>query len=151
MISVPIEGEYEPPTWDLAARQVERYEASGGTEGTEAAGVPCIVLWTRGRKTGKVRKSPLMRVTDGERYAAVASMGGAPEHPSWYGNLVADPRVTVQDGPRVMDCTARVLEGEEKARWWARATAVWPPYDEYQAKTDRQIPVVVLEPVTGGP
>ena len=144
---MPIEGDYEPGTWDLAADQVARYESSGGTTGTTAAGVPCIVLWTRGRKTGKVRKSPVMRVTDGERYAAVASMGGQPQHPSWFGNLVADPMVTVQDGPTVRDFRARVAEGEEKATWWARATAVWPAYDEYQAKTEREIPVVILEPL----
>lgn len=144
---MPIEGEYEPCTWDLAADQVAVYEASGGTEGVERAGVPCIVLWTRGRTSGKVRKTPLMRVTDGTRYAAVASMGGQPKHPSWYGNLLADPHVTVQDGPVVRDYVARVVEGDEKAEWWARATEVWPPYDEYQARTERIIPVVVLEPV----
>jgi deazaflavin-dependent oxidoreductase (nitroreductase family) len=143
---MPIEGEYEPATWDLAANQVERYEASGGTQGTRAGGTECIVLWTCGRKTGKVRKSPLMRVTDGVRYAAVASMGGQPANPSWYGNLVADPHVTVQDGPVVRDFTARVVEGEEKAAWWRRATEVWPAYDQYQAKTEREIPLVVLEP-----
>lgn len=144
---MPIEGEYEPATWDVAADHVARYEASGGTSGTEMQGVPCVVLWTRGRKTGKVRKSPLMRVTDGERYAAVASMGGAPEHPSWYRNLVADPVVTVQDGPVVRDYRARQAHGEEKAEWWARATSVWPAYDDYQARTAREIPVVILEPL----
>lgn len=144
--AMPIEGEYEPATWDLAADQVERYEASGGMKGTHAGGAACIVLWTRGRKTGKVRKSPLIRVTDGERYAAIASMGGQPANPGWYGNLVADPHVTVQDGPEVRDYTARVVEGAEKAEWWARAIEVWPAYDEYQARTDRVIPLVVLEP-----
>jgi F420H(2)-dependent quinone reductase len=143
---MPIEGEYEPGTWDMAARQVERYEASGGTEGTTAGGGPVVVLWTRGRRTGKVRKAPLMRVTDGERYAAVASMGGQPQNPTWFDNLVADPQVTLQDGPVVRDYTARVVDGEERAEWWARATAVWPAYDDYQAKTDRIIPVVVLDP-----
>lgn len=147
MSALPIEGEYEPATWDMAAKQVQVYESSGGTKGITAAGVACIVLWTRGRKSGKVRKSPLMRVTDGVRYAAVGSMGGAPEHPSWYGNLLADPQVTVQDGPLVRDFVARVVTGEEKQEWWKRATAVWPAYDEYQAKTAREIPVVVLEPV----
>lgn len=144
---MPIEGEYEPATWDVAARQVAEIEASGGLEGTERAGAACIVLWTRGRKTGKIRKSPLIRVTDGERYAAIASMGGQPQHPSWYGNVVADPLVTVQDGPVVRDYTARVLDGDEKAQWWARATAVWPAYDDYQARTERVIPLVLLEPL----
>jgi deazaflavin-dependent oxidoreductase (nitroreductase family) len=146
---MPIEGEYEPATWDVAANHVDRYEASGGTKGTHAGGAECIVLWTRGRKTGKVRKSPLIRVTDGERYAAIASMGGQPANPSWYGNLVADPHVTVQDGPVVRDYTARVVEGAEKAAWWKRATEVWPAYDEYQARTERVIPLVVLEPRAG--
>ncbi|MFZ6005029.1 MAG: nitroreductase family deazaflavin-dependent oxidoreductase [Actinomycetota bacterium] len=144
---MPIEGEYEPATWDVASDHVARYESSGGTDGTMIAGAPCVVLWTRGRKTGKVRKSPLMRVTDGERYAAVASMGGQPQHPSWYGNLLADPIVTLQDGPVVRDYRARVVEGDEKAEWWARATAVWPAYDEYQGRTERVIPVVVLDPI----
>lgn len=144
---MPIEGEYEPATWDYAADHVARYEAGGGREDTQAAGVDCIVLWTRGRTTGKVRKSPVMRVTDGRCYAAVASMGGAPEHPSWFRNVVADPLVTVQDGPEVRDFRARVLEGAEKEAWWQRATAVWPAYDEYQAKTERIIPVVLLEPI----
>ncbi len=143
---MPIEGAYEPGTWDLAADHVARYEASGGTEGTTMRGAPCVVLWTRGRRTGKVRKSPLIRVADGERYAAIASMGGQPTHPSWYGNLVADPLVTLQDGPVVRDYRARVAVGEEKAEWWARAVEVWPAYDEYQARTDRVIPLVVLEP-----
>lgn len=144
---MPIEGEYEPATWDLASEHVARYESSGGTDGTMIAGAPCVVLWTRGRQTGKVRKSPLMRVTDGERYAAVASMGGQPQHPSWYGNLLADPIVTLQDGPVVRDYRARVVEGDEKAQWWARATAVWPAYDEYQGRTERVIPLVVLDPI----
>lgn len=143
---MPIEGEYEPATWNVAAEQVAEYEASGGTRGTMRGGAECVVLWTRGRRSGKVRKSPLIRVTDGERYAAIASMGGQPQHPDWYGNLLADPDVTLQDGPAVRDYRARVLEGEEKAAWWARATEVWPAYDEYQARTDRVIPLVLLEP-----
>jgi len=143
---VPIEGEYEPGTWKMAADQVEEYESSGGTRGTMRGGAPCVVLWTRGAKSGKVRKSPLIRVTDGERYAAIASMGGSPEHPGWYINLLADPNVTLQDGPEVRDYVARVTEGDEKREWWSRATEVWPAYDEYQARTERQIPLVLLEP-----
>jgi deazaflavin-dependent oxidoreductase (nitroreductase family) len=144
---MPIEGEYEPATWDVARDQVARIEASGGLEGTTLRGAPCIVLWTRGRKTGKVRKSPLIRVTDGERYLAVGSMGGSPKDPGWVGNLDADPLATVQDGPVVRDYRARKLEGEEKAEWWRRATDVWPAYDEYQARTERVIPAFLLEPV----
>jgi len=126
---------------------VALYESSGGTEGTELEGKPCIILWTRGRQSGAVRKSALMRVTDDEgRYAVVASMGGAPKHPVWYLNLLADQRVSLQDGAELKDYTARVVEGDEKTEWWKRATDVWPSYDEYQSKTDRAIPLVVLEP-----
>src|SRR3546814_1903321 len=100
---MPIEGEYEPSPWAKVAEQVARYESSGGTDGAELDGVPCVVLWTRGRRTGTVRKSPLIRVRDGGRYAVVASMGGAPKHPPWYLNLLADPHVTLQDGPDITD------------------------------------------------
>jgi deazaflavin-dependent oxidoreductase (nitroreductase family) len=147
---MPIEGEYEPATWDVAAQQVAEIEASGGTSGLLRAGAPCIVLWTRGRKTGKVRKSPLIRVADGDRFLAVGSMGGSPTDPGWVHNLRADPLVTVQDGPQVRDYRARELEGEEKSAWWARATEAWPAYDEYQTRTDRVIPAFVLEPVDAG-
>jgi F420H(2)-dependent quinone reductase len=141
-----LEGTYEPSPWPPIAAQVELYESSGGTEGTELEGKPCIILWTRGRNSGNVRKSPLMRVTDGERYAVIASLGGAPKHPVWYLNLVADPKVSLQDGPELKDYTARIVEGAERDEWWKRSTEVWPAYDEYQTKTDRQIPVVVLDP-----
>jgi deazaflavin-dependent oxidoreductase (nitroreductase family) len=144
---MPIEGDYEPSPWEPVAQQVELYESSGGTEGTELQGAPCVILWTRGRSSGKVRKTPLMRVTDGERYAVVASMGGAPQHPTWFGNIEADPHVSLQDGPTLRDCTARIVDGDEKTEWWKRATEVWPAYDDYQTKTDRQIPLVVLDPV----
>lgn len=144
---MPLDGEYEPSPWAPVAAQVDLYESSGGTDGLLMKGKPCVVLWTTGRKTGKVRKSPLMRVTDGERYAVVASMGGAPQSPVWYVNMRDDPLVTLQDGPEVRDYTAREVEGDEKAAWWARAIAVWPAYDTYQASTDRPIPLVVLEPI----
>ena len=143
---MPLDGEYEPCSWGTAADQVARIEASGGTEGTVMGGAPCVVLWTRGVRSGKVRKTPVIRVTDGTAYAAVGSMGGAPKDPSWVGNLRADGRATVQDGTTVLDVVARELVDEEKAAWWRRATEVWPAYDEYQAKTDRSIPVFVLEP-----
>ncbi len=144
---MPIDGEYEPPTWDVAAKQVRLYEESGGRKGTVLNGAPCVILWTRGRTSGKVRKSPVIRVTDGERYAVLGSMGGAPEHPNWYRNLVADPRVSLQDGPDLRDYAARTLEGAEREEWWARATEAWPAYDEYQSRTERVIPVVLLEAV----
>ena len=143
---MPLEGTYEPSPWSPIADQVALYESSGGTEGLELEGKPCIILWTKGRNSGSVRKSPLMRVTDGSSYAVVASMGGAPQHPVWYLNLVADPHVSLQDGPTLRDFTARVVEGDEKAAWWARAAEVWPSYDAYQANTDRVIPLVVLDP-----
>lgn len=144
-----LDGTYEPSPWAWVADQVALYESSGGTEGTLLNDVACIVLWTRGRRSGTVRKSPLMRVTDGAgRYAIVASMGGAPKHPVWYLNATADPHVSLQDGADLRDYTAREVTGDEKAQWWERAAAVWPAYNEYQAKTDRAIPVVVLEPVT---
>jgi deazaflavin-dependent oxidoreductase (nitroreductase family) len=143
---MPIPGEYEPATWDVAAEQVARIEASGGTDGFELNGAPCVVLWTRGRKSGKVRKSPVIRVTDGTRYAVLGSMGGAPQHPNWYFNLVDDPQVSLQDGPEVRDYTARPVQGTERTEWWERAVEVWPPYAEYQTRTERVIPVVVLDP-----
>jgi deazaflavin-dependent oxidoreductase (nitroreductase family) len=144
---MPLTGEYEPSPWDMIAEQVHQYESSGGTEGTLLEGQPCVILTTRGRHTGKLRKTPLMRVEHEGGYAMVASMGGAPKHPVWYFNLLAHPdEVTVQDGPDVFDLHAREVEGDEKAAWWARAVEVWPAYDDYQANTDRVIPVVVLEP-----
>ena len=107
---------------------------------------PCVILWTRGAKTGAVRKTPLMRVADGDRYAVVASMGGVPNHPVWFHNVVTDPEVSLQDGPDLRDYTAHVADAAEKAEWWPRCTEVWPSYDDYQASTDRDIPVIVLEP-----
>ena len=144
---MPIEGEYEASPSAFVSAQVSLYESSGGREGTLLEGRPCIILTTRGRKSGKLRKSPLMRVKRGDQYAVVASMGGAPAHPVWYLNLVADPTVTLQDGPEVRDYTARTATKAEKADWWPDAVEVWPPYDEYRTKTDRDIPVVILDPI----
>ena len=144
---MPLEGEYEPSPWPPIADQVREYEESGGTSGTTLEGQPCIILTTRGRNSGKLRKSPLMRVEHEGSYAVVASMGGAPQHPVWYLNVVADPHVTLQDGPDVHDLQAHVAEGDEKAAWWKRAVEVWPAYDTYQASTERQIPLVVLDPL----
>lgn len=140
-------GTYEPSSNEYVADQVETFERSGGSEGNTMRGVPIIVLWTKGRKSGAIRKTPLMRVNDGDRYGVVASQGGAPDHPEWYLNLQADPHVSLQDGPDVRDYVAHTASPEEKAEWWPKATAVWPDYDEYQEKTDREIPLVVLEPV----
>ena len=143
---MPLVGEYEPSTARWAADQVEAYEASGGRRGNTLNGVPIVVVTTRGAKSGKLRKIPLMRVEHDGRYAVVASNGGAPEHPLWYHNLKADPHVELQDGPEPVDMVARELDGDEHAEWWRRATAVWPDYDAYQEKTDRRIRVFLLEP-----
>jgi deazaflavin-dependent oxidoreductase (nitroreductase family) len=128
--------------------QVELYESSGGTEGTTMRDMPVIVVTSRGAKSGKLRKNPLMRVEHEGKYAAVASIGGAPKNPVWYYNVVADPHVEVQDGPVKQDMIAREITGEEKAQWWARAVAAYPDYADYQVKTERIIPVFVLEPAT---
>jgi deazaflavin-dependent oxidoreductase (nitroreductase family) len=125
---------------------VRQYEATGGKEGGTLEGKPVIILTSKGAKTGKLRKTPLMRVEHDGRYAVVASLGGAPKHPVWYHNLVANPDVTLQDGPKVFDFRARELTGDEKAEWWARAAEAWPDYDKYQTSTDRLIPLFVLEP-----
>ncbi|MEV5125473.1 nitroreductase family deazaflavin-dependent oxidoreductase [Streptomyces decoyicus] len=143
---MPLQGEYEPSPEQWVRDQVELYESSGGAEGTTMRGLPVVVLTTRGAKSGKIRKSPLMRVEHDGAYAVVASMGGAPRHPVWYHNVVADPRVELQDGPVRQDMTAREVTGEEKALWWGRAVEAYPDYDDYQRKTDRRIPVFVLEP-----
>ena len=141
---MPLEGEYEPSPTDWARDQVERYERSGGTEGTTMRGLPVVIVTSHGNRSGKLRKTPLMRVEHEGSYAAVASLGGAPKHPVWYYNLRADPHVEVQDGPLKQDMAAREVTGDEKAQWWARSVAAYPDYADYQEKTDRQIPVFVL-------
>jgi F420H(2)-dependent quinone reductase len=147
---MPIEGEYVPSAWDWVAKQVAQYESSGGTTGLTIQGVPCVVMTMRGRRTGAVRKAAVMRVEHDGTYAAVASKGGSPENPGWYHNLLADPgNVTLQDGTDVREVHARELEGDERAEWWDRAAAVWPAYDDYAKRTDRAIPVVLLEPRDG--
>lgn len=143
---MPLTGEYAPSPSDHARIQAERYEASDGREANTLRGVPIIVLTSVGARTGSLRKTPLMRVEHDGRYAVVASRGGAPTHPVWYHNLVAHPRVELQDGAVKREYDARELAGEERAEWWARAVAVWPDYDQYQARTDRVIPVFLLEP-----
>ncbi|WP_181795552.1 nitroreductase family deazaflavin-dependent oxidoreductase [Streptomyces sp. WELS2] len=149
---MPLEGEYEPSPEQWVREQVELYESSGGTKGTTLrdTGLPVIVLTTRGAKSGKLRKTPLMRVEHEGRYAVVASVGGAPKHPVWYFNVKADPHVELQDGPVKRDMRAREVTGAEKAGWWERAVAAYPPYADYQEKTSREIPVFVLEPFDAG-
>jgi deazaflavin-dependent oxidoreductase (nitroreductase family) len=145
---MPLTGEYEPSAFDLARDHVDRYERSGGTEGTENhGGKPVIVLTSVGAKTGKLRKTPLMRVEHDGEYAVVASLGGAPKHPVWYYNLTANPHVELQDGPVKKDYRAREASGEERATWWERAVATWPDYAAYQEKTTRTIPLFVLTPI----
>jgi deazaflavin-dependent oxidoreductase (nitroreductase family) len=143
---MPLTGEYEPSPSDFARNQVEQYEASGGTEGTSMLDLPVIIVTTVGVKSGKLRKVPLMRVEHEGEYAAVASMGGAPKNPVWYNNLKADPNVELQDGPDKQDYLAHEASGDERSQWWERAVAAYPPYAEYQTKTDRQIPIFVLSP-----
>lgn len=143
---MPLTGQYAPSTAEWARTQAELYEATNGAEGNDMQGKPVIVLTTVGAKSGKLRKTALMRVEHEGVYAVVASRGGAPEHPAWYHNIVANPHVELQDGAVKRDYRAREVSGDEKALWWARATEVWPAYDEYQARTERQIPLFVLEP-----
>jgi len=145
---MPLTGEYEPSTSDWSRENAETYIKSGGTEGTELQGKAVILLTTVGAKTGKLRKTPLMRVEHGGEYAVVASLGGAPKNPVWYYNVKKHPRVELQDGTVTKDYEAREVFGDEKAIWWERAVAAWPDYANYQQKTDRQIPVFVLTPVS---
>jgi deazaflavin-dependent oxidoreductase (nitroreductase family) len=146
VMTMPLEGEYEPNTMEWVRDQVDKIERSGGTEGTTLRGMAVIVVTNRGRKSGKLRKIPLMRVEHDGKYAAVASLGGAPKNPVWYYNLKDDPHVEVQDGTTKIDMVAREITGDEKAEWWERAVAAFPDYADYQAKTERVIPVFVLEP-----
>jgi F420H(2)-dependent quinone reductase len=144
---MPLEGEYAPSPLDWSREQGEKYAESGGTEAADMKGVPIILLTTRGAKTGKLRKTPLMRVEHDGDYAIVASLGGAPKNPVWYYNISKNPRVELQDGSVTRDYDAREVFGDEKAVWWERAVAVYPDYADYQKNTDRQIPVFVLTPV----
>jgi deazaflavin-dependent oxidoreductase (nitroreductase family) len=144
---MPLSGEYAPSPWDWSRENAEQYMNSGGTEGTTMKGMPVVLLTTVGAKTGKLRKTPLMRVEHEGQYAIVASLGGAPKHPVWYHNVTKNPRVELQDGTVSGDYDAREVFGDEKAQWWERAVAAYPDYADYQKKTDRQIPVFVLTPV----
>jgi deazaflavin-dependent oxidoreductase (nitroreductase family) len=142
-----VDGEYVPSPAGWVRDQVDEYENSGGTKATTLPGteLPVVIVTNRGAKSGAVRKTPVMRVEHGGSYAAVASKGGAPEHPLWYYNLRANPRVEVQDGAGKWEMSARELTGDERDVWWQRAVAAYPPYAEYQQKTSRLIPVFVLE------
>ncbi|WP_293308995.1 nitroreductase family deazaflavin-dependent oxidoreductase [Mycolicibacterium sp.] len=144
---MPLNGEYEPGTLDWARENAELYMASGGTQGTDLRGMPVILLTTIGAKTGKLRKTPLMRVEHNGEYAIVASLGGAPKNPVWYYNVSKNPHVELQDGTATGDFRAREVFGDEKATWWERAVAAYPDYADYQRKTDREIPVFVLTPI----
>jgi deazaflavin-dependent oxidoreductase (nitroreductase family) len=144
---MPLHGEYEPSTWEWVRDQVEKYESSGGTKGTKLRGVPVVVITSLGASSGKLRKTPVMRVEHEGVYAAVASKAGSPRHPAWYRNFLNHPLVELQDKGAKGDYTAREVSGEERATWWQRAVAIWPLYAEYQAKAGREIPVFVLEPV----
>jgi len=142
---MPIEGDYEASPWDWVRDQVEAYEASGGREANTLrdTGLPIVVVTTVGNKSGKIRKTALMRVEHDGEYALIGSMGGAPTHPVWVHNVRADPKVMIQDGPEPHDYAVREVEGDERSTWWRRAVAAYPPYAEYQERTDRLIPVFV--------
>jgi F420H(2)-dependent quinone reductase len=142
---VTIKGEYEPSTRDWVRKHVDAITEQGTTTAANIKGLPIVMLTMRGAKSGKIRKVPLMRVEHDGQYAAVASLGGAPKNPVWYYNLVADPRVELQDGTAAGSYVAREVHGDEKAIWWERAVAAYPDYADYQRKTDRPIPVFVLE------
>jgi deazaflavin-dependent oxidoreductase (nitroreductase family) len=144
---MPLKGEYAPSTSDWAREQAERYEASGGTEETTLRGMPVIILTSVGAKSGLLRKTALMRVEHDGEYAVVASLGGAPKHPVWYHNLKKNPHVELQDGTAKGDYEAREVTGDEKAVWWERSVAAYPPYADYQEKTTREIPVFVLKAI----
>jgi F420H(2)-dependent quinone reductase len=139
-----LEGQYEASPSEWVRDQVELYERTAGAEGNTLrdTGLPIVIVTTRGNKSGKIRKTPLMRVEHDGEYALVASQGGAPTHPVWYYNLTADPdSVTIQDGPEPFAVSVRELDGDERATWWGRAVAAFPPYAQYQEKTERRIPV----------
>ena len=140
--------EYAESPWDFVADHVRRYEATDGQDGLEFEGAEAVILTTRGRKTAKIRKTPLIRIPDGDNYLVVASQGGAPQHPAWYLNLSANSEVEVQVVAEKFRARARTATGDERAKIWEQMVEVYSPYTEYQARTEREIPVVVLEPIT---
>lgn len=145
-----LQGEYEPSSSEWVRNQVAAYEASGGREADTLPGTKdkIVVITSVGAKSGKLRKNPVMRVEKDGVYVAIASKGGAPENPSWYDNFVAHPLVDLQDGAEPKPYKARLAQGDERTKWWAHAVATWPTYASYQEKTDREIPVFLLEPIT---
>ncbi|MEU8238577.1 nitroreductase family deazaflavin-dependent oxidoreductase [Actinoplanes missouriensis] len=143
---MPLTGEYLPSTSDWARKQAEKYEETNGEQANDIQGMPIIVLSSIGAKTGALRKTALMRVEHDGEYAVVGSLGGAPKNPVWVYNIRKNPHVELQDGEVKRDYTVRELEGQEREIWWERAVAAYPPYAEYQTKTDRLIPVFVLTP-----
>ena len=148
-----LEGEYEPSPAEWVRNQVAEYESSKGQKANTLrdTGLPVIIVTTRGNKSGKIRKTPLMRVEHEGEYALIASKGGAPANPVWYNNLVADPTaVELQDGPEPFDAVVRQVSGEERATWWARAVSAYPPYADYQKATTREIPVFVASRRSAG-
>ncbi|MGW8761122.1 nitroreductase family deazaflavin-dependent oxidoreductase [Streptomyces sp. NPDC055815] len=144
---MPLEGEYEPSTTAWVREQVELYESSGGTQGTTMRGLPVVLVTSLGARSGKLRKTPLMRVEHEGAYALVASNGGAVKHPVWYHNLVAAPLIELRDGTRAWDMKTRLVTGAERQAWWERAVAAFPDYADYQRRTDREIPLFLAEPV----
>ncbi|MGJ3509191.1 nitroreductase family deazaflavin-dependent oxidoreductase [Enemella sp. A6] len=145
---MPLQGEYEPPARDWVRQEVDRILSTGTTDGTTMSGYAVVLVTTVGAQSGKLRKVPLIRVEHEDEYALIASKGGAPDHPQWYYNVKANPHVELQDGALTMDYLAREATGEERDLWWHRATQVYRDYTDYQAKTDRQIPVFVLTPMS---
>ena len=140
-------GEYVPSTSEWVRTQVADYEASDGEKANTLPGTsyPVVVITSVGAKSGNLRKNPVMRVERDGAYLAVASKGGAPDNPEWYHNFLAHPEVELQDGAERHTYTARILEGEERADWWEHAVRTWPTYASYQEKTDREIPLFLLE------
>lgn len=143
---MPLHGDYAPSSMSYARDQVALYESTGGREGNLQHGRPVVILTTRGVRSGQLRKTPLMRVEHDGTYAAIASYNGAPQHPAWYHNLVAEPHVVLQDGPEPEDRVARIAVDAERDLWWQRAVQSYPDYADYQRRTPREIPVVLLEP-----
>ena len=146
---MPLIGEYQPSPAKWVRDQVEAYERSGGTEATTLrdTGLPVVVITSVGARSGKLRKTPVMRVEHDGRYALVASQGGAPKHPTWYHNLLAHPKIELQDGPTRQDMQVRLLSGEERRLWWDRSVAAYSNYADYQRRTEREIPVFLAEPL----
>lgn len=141
---MPLTGEYEPSPTGFVRQQVADYERTGGREGGTIMDLPVVILTSRGAKSGKIRKAPVMRVEHDGQYAVVASKAGAPDHPGWYHNLIAHPMVELQDGPDRYDYDVVELSGPEREEWWARCVQAFPQYAEYAEKTDRTIPVLLL-------